>query len=70
MAARWFGPIRPMLTVLTVLFVLVQLSTLQAACLGSGANLPPDVLAKLQSNPGSLFQNAQGAPLGNAELIS
>ena len=70
MAVRCFGPLRPILMVLTAFFVLAQLGSSQAACLGSGTNLPPNVIANLQANPGSLFQSPQGAPLGNAELIS
>jgi hypothetical protein len=70
MAARCFESARPVWLVLMAWFVLVQLGSAQAACLSPGAQLSPDVIAKLKANPAALFVNAQGGALGNAELIA
>jgi hypothetical protein len=70
MAVTFLQPVRPVLFVLIAWFVLAQVGSTHADCLSPGASVGRDEIAKLQGNPVSLFVNGQGAPLGNAELIS
>jgi len=70
MAVRCLGPARPATFFLTAFVVLVQVCLAQADCLVAGKKLSPEELSKLQGAPASLFLNAQGGTLGNAELIS
>jgi len=70
MAIKCLGPGRPAICFLTAFVVLVQVCLAQADCLVAGKKLSPEELSKLQGAPASLFLNAQGGTLGNAELIA
>jgi hypothetical protein len=70
MAVKRVKPVRPVLPLLAAWFVLAQVCGSQAACFTTGGHLPPEQLAALERNATSLFLNAQGGPLGLAELIT
>jgi hypothetical protein len=70
MDARCFLPARPVFFISIAWLFLVQVGLARADCLGAGGALPPDQVAKLQTNPAGIFLNAQGSPMGNAELIT
>ena len=70
MAVKRVKPARPVLPLLAVWFVLAQVCESQAVCFTTGGHLPPEQLAALERSAASLFLNAQGGPLGLAELIT
>jgi hypothetical protein len=70
MAVKRLTPVRQVLPLLAVGFVLCQVAAAQAVCFTTGGHLPPEQLAALERSATSLFLNAQGGTLGAAELIT
>jgi hypothetical protein len=70
MAHRSVAQIRWIFSILTASVLLAQMGAANAV--GSDPKAPPpaDKFAKLQADPKSIFQNLQGNPASNPELIS